>query len=106
MSQEHKVCYKGQMREAWKFVGRFEQVRKIPYHGEILYNVLLEQPGTIQVNHLLCETLHPKNLMAQLYTSVMSETDKNDMIVTMNDSIEQKDPDSYKKIVKQMKQMK
>jgi hypothetical protein len=103
MTQEHKVCYKGQMREAWKFVGRFEQVRKIPYHGEILYNVLLEQHGTIHVNHLLCETLHPKNLMARLYTSSLNETDKNNMIVAMNDSIDKKDPDSYKKIIHSLK---
>jgi 6-phosphogluconolactonase (cycloisomerase 2 family) len=101
MSQEHKVLYRGKMREAWKFVARFEQVKKVPYHGEMLYNVLLEQHGTIQVNHMLCETLHPENFIARLYRSSMSEKDRNHQIVVMNDSIQQKDHVSYKKIVKQ-----
>jgi hypothetical protein len=75
-------------------------VNKVPYHGEILYNVLLEQPGTIHVNHMLCETLHPENMVARLYTRYGNEEKRNSIVVAMNDSIQRKDYPSYKKMVK------
>jgi hypothetical protein len=77
----------------------------------ILFSLYL--PPSLQISVLsyflcvnFCETLHPQNIIAQLYTKSLSQTDKNSIIVAMNDSIEQKDHASYKKIVKQMKQMK
>ena len=99
MSKDHKLFYKGKMVEAYKFVGQFDGVKNIKYNGDILYNVLLEQPFAVKVNNLICETLHPKNLIAKLYTSNMSEQYKDSLIVMMNDSIEKRDTKKYKKVI-------
>ena len=68
MSQSHCVFYKGLMIQAKKFIGKVENVNKIKYSGEILYNVLMENPDKMVVNNLICETLHPENWVAKLYT--------------------------------------
>jgi hypothetical protein len=70
MSKNHLVFYKGQMRKAKEFLitEEFKKVKKVKYEGEILYNVLLETYEKMVVNNLICETLHPDNKVAQLYT--------------------------------------
>ena len=59
MSKEHRVLYEGEMVEAGSFIKQFDRVKKVPYTGEPLYNVLLETHETMKVNNLVCETLHP-----------------------------------------------
>lgn len=76
MSKEHKVFYNGQMIEAKKFVGRFNNVFKVEYNGEVLYNVLMEQHYKMRVNNLVCETLDPKHHIAQLFTRKYKYTDE------------------------------
>ena len=56
------------MRKAKWFLHKFENVKKVKYNGEILYNVLLEKHDKMVVNNLICETLHPENRIAKLYT--------------------------------------
>jgi len=85
-SRNHLICHKGNMIEAYKFIGRFNGVRKIKYDGEILYNVLMETHELINVNNLLCETLHPENIIAKLYNNCDDELRTN-IIITMNDEI-------------------
>ena len=68
MTRNHCVFYKGKMIEAKKLIGKLENVNKINYSGEILYNVLMEKPDKMVVNNLICETLHPENCVAKLYT--------------------------------------
>ena len=68
MSLYHKVYYRGKMYEAKTFLGKFDKVRKVRYTGEILYNVLMEDYSEMIVNNLTCETLHPDNIIAKLYT--------------------------------------
>jgi len=68
MSKDHKIMFKGKMIEAYNFLN-FEKVYKINYNGEILYNILLNIHGKVRVNNLVCETLHPNNIIAQLYTN-------------------------------------
>jgi YVTN family beta-propeller protein len=99
VSKEHKILYKGKMIEAYKFVGHFDNVTKIAYHGEVLFNILMENYDKVCVNNLICETLHPDNIIAKLYTSNISDEYKNKLIVMMNDSILKKDFNSYKKII-------
>jgi hypothetical protein len=55
------------MVEAYKFLNDFEKVEKVEYRQEILYNVLMEKYEEIIVNNLICESLHPNNIIAQLY---------------------------------------
>jgi len=102
ISKKHKIYYQGKMIEAFKFVGHFKNVKKIEYNGEILYNILMETYDKIRVNNLICETLHPKNIIAKLYTNNYSENYKNKLIIMMNDYIIKKDFNSYKKIASRL----
>lgn len=43
-----------------------ENVTEVPYHGDPLYNVLLEKHDKMVINNMICETLHPKNIMAKI----------------------------------------
>ena len=65
MSKEHKVLHKGTMTDAEELIN--ENIYKVKYNGEILYNILMEDYSKIVVNNLICETLHPDNLIAKLY---------------------------------------
>jgi len=67
ISRKHKIYYKGKMKTAESFVGR-PGVRLIPYENQFLYNVLLKTHEKMNVNGLLCETLHPKNPIAKYFT--------------------------------------
>ena len=99
MSKNHKVYYKGIWREAQDFIDEFEYIYEVPYNGETLYNVLLEKHDKVNVNNLLCETLHPKNNIAKLYTNNFNEDYKNNIIVMMNDSILNNDFQLYTKVI-------
>ena len=74
MSKNHLVWYNGQMHKAKEFVEGVTELKKekkvttVKYNGEILYNVLLETYEKMLVNNLICETLHPDNKIAELYT--------------------------------------
>ena len=61
MSKDHKVEYEGQMVPAYRFLNVSSEVKKVKYNGEILYNVLLADYGRMEVNNMVCETLHPEN---------------------------------------------
>ncbi len=66
ISRKHKIYYKGKMKTAESLVGH-KGVRLVPYRNQFLYNVLLDTPGKMSVNGLLCETLHPKNPIARYF---------------------------------------
>ena len=68
MSKNHCIMYNGKMIPAKIFTKTHcQNVKKVPYSGEVLYNVLLEQYDKMVVNNLICETVHPNNFIAQLY---------------------------------------
>ena len=67
-SMEHKVFFKGEMIKAREIVDVCENVTFVPYNGETLYNVLLKKEDKMMINNLICETLHPKNIMAKIST--------------------------------------
>jgi len=69
MSKDHKIEFGGQMVSAERFLNHSQAVKKVKYTGEVLYNVLLPGYSTIIVNGLRCETLHPENSIAKLYTN-------------------------------------
>ncbi len=66
ISKRHKIFYKGKMKAAHRFVGQ-KGVSFIPYEGGKLYNVLLGVYGAMNVNGMICETLHPVNPVARIY---------------------------------------
>jgi hypothetical protein len=67
ISQNHKVFFQGQMVKAKHLVDETRGVTLVPYNGQVLYNVLLEQYEKMQVNNLIVETLHPEHKVAKLY---------------------------------------
>jgi hypothetical protein len=66
ISQNHKVFCQGQMIKA-KYLVDNCNVTLVPYNGQVLYNVLLEEHEKMQVNNLIVETLHPEHKVAKLY---------------------------------------
>jgi hypothetical protein len=97
MTKDHKVMFEGRLVPAYRFLDFSDKVKKVKYTGEILYNVLLSKYGTINVNNLVCETLHPDNLIAKL---CMRDTDQQHALVCeMNYALENKDFISYKDVV-------
>jgi hypothetical protein len=86
MSMNHKVFYKGNMICAKEFVGKVENVRRIKYKGEILYNVLMEECDKMLVNNLICETLDPDSNIAKLYilSKNMDVNKRNELIKWYN----------------------
>ena len=66
ISPRHKLEYAGMMMAAHRLVG-MNGVSFVPYPGEKLYNVLLEEYGIMEVHGLICETLHPDNPVAKFY---------------------------------------
>jgi hypothetical protein len=72
--------------KAKDFINDFENVKKIKYTGEVLYNVLMEQPDKMMVNNLICETLHPENIIAKLYHTLQGLTlqQQNELINALN----------------------
>ncbi len=62
LSNNHKIYYpyKNTFVEAGSIVGH-RGVHRIPYENQLMYNVLLEKPGIMNVNNLIAETLDPRN---------------------------------------------
>jgi hypothetical protein len=99
MTLSHKLCYNGKMVEARTFLGKMKNVHKIQYEGEILYNILMEKYGHIKVNNLICETLHPKNIIARLYNSKLDYKFKEKIVVAMNKAAKNKDYTTYNRVI-------
>jgi len=99
ISQYHKIFYRGKFIEAYKFIGKFKEVTKIKYTGEVLYNILMERYNMVIVNNLICETLHPNHFIAKLLKSKLSHDRKNILIYLLNNSISQNNFEIYKKII-------
>jgi hypothetical protein len=95
MTKDHKILFQGKLVEAYRFLDFSSDVRKVKYNGEVLYNVLLEEHGTMVINNITCETLHPKNIIAKLY---YDEHD-NEIIYEMNDALKERNFERYKKVV-------
>ena len=92
MTQEHSVFYKGKMILAKEFVKHMENVKKIPYNGEIVYNILLEKYDKMVVNNLICNTMPTNNLLSILYImlSHVNESEKHDLIEAYNNVVMKK----------------
>jgi len=71
MSKDHKIEYEGLLVPVYRLLEHIENIKRIKYSGEILYNVLLEEYGTMSVNNLRCETLEPTSPIGCLYRGVV-----------------------------------
>jgi len=66
MTMNHGVEKDGNLVEAREFVNG-DKVHLVPYEGEPLYNVLLENHSVMNVNGLVVETLDPTSKIAKFY---------------------------------------
>jgi hypothetical protein len=90
MSKDHQIFYGGKMTKANKFVGVSNSVHRVKYNGEVLYNVLMENYEKICVNNLICESLHPRNVVSKLYSSCLNKTQKKNFVSALNDLLKKK----------------
>jgi len=98
-SSSHKVYYKNTMIEARKILAVNKNVTKIPYDKSILYNILLDKHSVVCVNNMVCETLHPDNIIAKLYTRFSTKQTRDEIVYKLNKYIKNKDYASYKSIL-------
>jgi hypothetical protein len=83
ISINHKVYYNGSMIRAKELIDKFENVYRVKYNGEPLYNVIMEEHDKMIVNNLICETLHPENGIAKLYR-ILKIMDKEQQTALIN----------------------
>lgn len=76
ISRKHKIYMKGKLKAAYRLAENYKGVTLVPYQGQKLYNVLLEDYGIMNIHGLLCETLHPVNPMAKLFREMYRPLDQ------------------------------
>ena len=72
VTRSHKININGETKKAYDLlnIGN-HKISKIPYNGEVLYNILLETYRFIKVQNVYMETLHPNNKIARLHKDVL-----------------------------------
>jgi len=70
----------------------------IEYHGETLYNVLMENHDTMIINNVICETLHPDNIMAKICSGKYNSQEKKELCDELNDILISNDLTACKKL--------
>jgi hypothetical protein len=101
MSKDHKILFAGTYIPASQFLKLSDKIKKVPYTGENLYNVLLENYSNMQVNNLVCETLHPDNVIAKLYNNY-KEAERPNLVYQLNASLLERNALKYKDIVRKI----
>ena len=72
VSRSHKITINGAIKKAHELLNmNNSKIGKIPYNGEVLYNILLETYRFIKVQNVYVETLHPNNKIAKLHKDVL-----------------------------------
>jgi hypothetical protein len=87
ITKNHKFWYQGQMIKA----DDCECGYQIPYNGETLYNVLLDDYEKMMVNNMICETLDPENPIAKFFRVLptVSQADRESLIQYNNECAKQ-----------------
>jgi hypothetical protein len=83
ITQNHKILYGGKFVEAFNLINH-KSIYRIPYNGELLYNILLDNHTYMVINNLICETLDPNSLLAKLHKANLSIPDKNQITEKLN----------------------
>jgi hypothetical protein len=107
MTKNHKIMWQGRKLEAESFLYRYENVVKVKYSGQILYNVLMEEHSEMVINNMVCETLDPNNTVAKLYkrTSKYTANDRYKISKFIAESVNNTKFDknkTYKNIIKKL----
>ena len=103
ISRDHEILYKGKMIRSEDLVDKCEGVYRIKYHGKTLYNVLMEKHDKMMINNLICETLHPNNIMAKICSGEYTTAEKNKIYKELNDALMNNDLNACKKLYASLK---
>ena len=103
ISKEHRVFYKGKMTRAVDLIGLCDRVVEIPYNGETLYNVLMEKHGHMMINNLVCETLHPENIMAIICGGKYNSSEQKKICAELTNIIKENNIPAYSKLYASLK---
>jgi hypothetical protein len=96
ISMNHGIIYDNRLIPAKRFVGKLRGVYYKKYNGEFLYNVLMEKHYTMFVNGIKVETLYPKSMVAKLYSTTTSDSEKTAIIFEINNRSSNKNNEYYK----------
>jgi hypothetical protein len=102
ISRDHEVFYKGKNVRSEELVGKSSGVYRIHYHGASLYNVLMEKHDRMLVNNLICETLHPENIMAKICCGKYTSEEKKKIYNKLNKILSNNDIIGCKKLYKSL----
>ena len=105
LSHTHKIHYYNRMIKSYELLHLFG-VDIIPYHGETMYNILLDSYSRIEVNNLICETLHPNHILGLLYSNmnIWNQNQINVIIRKINQCLKIHNTQEYYDIIKECKQ--
>ena len=103
ISREHGVFYKGKLVRSVDLVGKCKGVFEVRYNGEALYNVLLEKHGHMIINKLICETLHPENIMGKICGGKYKKAEEERLCAELSELIRENDYRGYKKLYASLK---
>jgi hypothetical protein len=103
ISRDHEVFYKGKMVRSEELVEKLEGVYRIKYNKEPLYNVLLEKHDKMMINNLICETLHPSNIMAKICGGKYNCQEKKMLYAELNKIFRKNDIVACKKLYNSLK---
>ena len=78
-------------------------VYRIKYHGETLYNVLFDKHDKMMVNNLICETLHPANIMAKICCGKYTTEGKKKIYAELNEMLANNDLTACKRLYASLK---
>ena len=91
----HKVFNQGKLIEAYKLANFYKDIKYIPYKGEKLYNVLMENWEMMKVNNMTVETLHPENIIAKLHNSKLPESKKLELLGEISQAVINEDHQKF-----------
>lgn len=99
VTDNHLIYYNDKLIKAGDFAINYIKVNNIysiknssgiyfvKNNKKILYNIVMDKHNIIKANNMLCETLHPDNLINQIY-NIKNIKYKNFMFKTMNKLLE------------------
>ena len=102
ISNHHTVCYQGNMIQACELVKICKGVEFIRYNGETLYNVLLDKHSVMTINNLVCETLHPENVMAKIYGGNFNTAEKCKLLERLSTTVKPREIGIYNTLLAKM----
>ena len=100
MSKDHKVMIRGKLIECEKLVSKYNNVTLVPYNGVALYNILMKTHDTVMVNNMICETLHPLNIVSKIMNKKMTNKEKQDTFNKLKSKINNTDKRTVMKYVR------